>query len=250
MWEALCRVYVQQQAGTRFNAYDALFNIQKQPDEMLQSLIAWVTTAMQLCQNLCPSDGSYTLAKQDEELVIMTLIQALPAEFDGFTSALLLQNNIDKAKVIEAFVTEESNHLHCSNQSAMLTNRQIVPSTLTQTSSKWYNFCDSSTHNTEVYFSLANAKKSNLEHKQTAKQEKKQRNKDQKAQQANTGTSPSPPEAEVAGSASTIASLSFHLFAHIVSNASCWCTDSGASAHKYDSTLPLVQGAETTQGFN
>ena len=74
MWEALRHVYVQQQAGTRFNAYDALFNIQKQPDEMLQLLITQVTTAMQLCQNIRPSDGSYTLAKQDEELVIMTLI--------------------------------------------------------------------------------------------------------------------------------------------------------------------------------
>ena len=74
MWEALHCVYMQQQAGTHFNAYDVLFNIQKQPDETLQSLITWVTTAMQLCQNLRPSDGSYTLAKQDEELVIMTLI--------------------------------------------------------------------------------------------------------------------------------------------------------------------------------
>ena len=146
MWEALCCVYVQQQAGTHFNAYDALFNIQKQPDETLQSLIAQVTTAMQLCQNLCPSDGSYTLAKQDEELVIMTLIRALPAEFDSFMSALLLQSNIDKAKVIEAFVTEESNRLHCLNQSAMLTHRQIAPPTSTQTSSKWCNFCDSSIH--------------------------------------------------------------------------------------------------------
>ena len=59
--------------------------------------------------------GSYTLAKQDKELVIMTLIQALPAKFDSFMLALLLQNDIDKAKVIEAFVTEESNHLHHSN---------------------------------------------------------------------------------------------------------------------------------------
>ena len=108
-------VYVQQQAGTCFNTYDALFNIQKQPDETLQLLLTWVTTAMQLCQNLHPSDGSYTRAKKDEELVIMTLIQALLAEFDSFMSALLLQKNIDKAKVIEAFVTEESNHLHRSN---------------------------------------------------------------------------------------------------------------------------------------
>ena len=51
MWEALHCVYVQQQAGTQFNAY-VLFNIRKEPDEMLQSLIAQVTTAMQSCQKL------------------------------------------------------------------------------------------------------------------------------------------------------------------------------------------------------
>ena len=65
MWETLHHVYVQQQAGTRFNAYD------------------------------------------------------------GFMSALLLQNDIDKAKVFEAFVTEESNHLHWSNQSCNCTRFQL-----------------------------------------------------------------------------------------------------------------------------
>ena len=146
--------------------------------------------------------------------------------------ALLLQSNIDKAKVIEAFITKESNCLHRSNQSAMLTHRLIAPPTSTQTSSKWCNFCDSSTHNTDVCFQLENAKKLNLERRQTARQDKKQRKKDQKVQQADTGVSPSPPEAEATGSASTITSLSSHLSAHIVSNASyLWCTDSGASAH-------------------
>ena len=109
----------------------------------------------------------------------------------------------------------------------MLANRQIAPSTLTQTS-KWCNFCDLSTHNTDACFSLANAKKSNLECRQTAKQEKKQKKKDQKAQQGDTGAPPSPPEAEVAGSAFTVTSLSSHLSAHIASNSSyLWCTDSG-----------------------
>ena len=46
MWEALHNVHVQKQASTCFNAYDALFNIRKEPDEMLQSLIGCVTTAM------------------------------------------------------------------------------------------------------------------------------------------------------------------------------------------------------------
>ena len=56
--------------------------------------------------------------------------------------------------------------------------------------------------------------------------------KDQKAQQADIGAPPSPPEAEVAGSPFTVTSLSSHLSAHIASNASyLWCTDSGASTH-------------------
>ena len=92
---------------------------------------------------------------------------------------------------------------------------------------------------------LANAKKSNLECRQTAKQEKKQTKKDQKAQQADTGAPLSPPEAKVAESPFTVTSLSSHLSAHIASNASyLWCTVSGASTH--DSTLPLVQGAKIT----
>ena len=56
---------------------------------------------------------------------------------------------------------------------------------------------------------LANAKKSNLKCRQTAK-----------------------PEAEVADSPFIVTSLSSHLSAHIASNASyLWCTDPGASAH-------------------
>ena len=114
----------------------------------------------------------------------------------------------------------------------MLANRQIAPSILTQTPSKWCNFCDLSTHNIDACFSLANSKKSNLECRQTAKKEKKQRKKDQKVQQADIGAPPSPPEAEVAESPFTITSLSSHLSAHIASNANyLWCTDSGASAH-------------------
>ena len=58
MWEVLHCVFVQQQ-GTHFNAYDVLFNIRKESDEMLQVLSAEVTTAMQLCQNLHSSDVSY-----------------------------------------------------------------------------------------------------------------------------------------------------------------------------------------------
>ena len=176
-----------------------------------------------LCQNLIHLDGSYTLARQDEKLVIMMLIWALPEEFDNFTSALLLQKDIDKAKVIEAFLTEENNCRHCTVQSAIISNKPKLPPS-SSLSPKWCNFCKASTHKTDVCFALANAKKANLECRQTAKQEKKQK---QKAKQADE-----PTLTEVTGSASTIASLSSLSATRSISDSnSLWCTDSGASSH-------------------
>ena len=60
--------------------------------------------------------------------MIITLIWAFPEEFDNFMSALLLQKDIDKAKVIEAFVTEETNYHHCIVQSAISNKPKLPPS--------------------------------------------------------------------------------------------------------------------------
>ena len=70
----------------------------------------------------------------------MTLIQALPKEFDNFTSALLLQKDIDKAKVIEAFVTEENNRRHRMIQSAMISNKPKLSPSSSSLPPKWCNF--------------------------------------------------------------------------------------------------------------
>ena len=59
--------------------------------------------------------------------MIMMLIWVLPEEFDNFISALLLQKDIDKAKVIEAFVIEETNRHHRTVQSAMISNKPKLP---------------------------------------------------------------------------------------------------------------------------
>jgi len=106
MWNSLCSIHLQKRPGTRFNAYDDLFNIRKVEDESLQSLINRVEDKMKKIKDLRP-DG-FDLQSLDEELASMTLIRALPAEeYFSFTSSLLLKDKLDKAAIHQAFVTED-----------------------------------------------------------------------------------------------------------------------------------------------
>ena len=84
MWAALRTVHMQQRAGTRFNAYDDLFSIRKIEDESLQSLINRVDSALHTICDLRPS--SFTIEMLDDELASMSLIQALPEEYNSFVS--------------------------------------------------------------------------------------------------------------------------------------------------------------------
>ena len=100
-------IHLNKRPGTRFNAYDDLFSIRKQPEETLQSLMNRVDEAMRKIVNLRPK--KFTLEKLDEELACMTLIRSLPEEYSHFTSSLLLLDSLDKSKLQSAFVTEETN---------------------------------------------------------------------------------------------------------------------------------------------
>lgn len=72
MWKKLEGVHLQKKSGTRFNAYDVLFNIRKEENETLPTLIAHADKAMQDIKVLRPSD--FTLDTLDKELLCMTLI--------------------------------------------------------------------------------------------------------------------------------------------------------------------------------
>ncbi|PPQ90075.1 hypothetical protein CVT25_012024 [Psilocybe cyanescens] len=104
MWEALKAVHQQKHPGNRFNAYDDLFSIQKEEGENLQTLINRVEQAVLLIQQLRPKD--FDLTKLDEELASLTLIRALPNEYNAFALSLLLLDKLDKAIIHQAFVTE------------------------------------------------------------------------------------------------------------------------------------------------
>lgn len=108
MWKELEKVHVSKNPGARFNAYNALFSIKKGEDESLKDLADRVATAMSSIVNL--RSDNYTLEQLDQELEAMTLIRALPGEFKHLSSALLLQNKLDKDSVLELFTAEELAH--------------------------------------------------------------------------------------------------------------------------------------------
>jgi len=111
MWGVLEGVHMQKQPGTRFNAYDDL----KRDEEDLQSLINHVDDAVHRIRGLRPI--GFTLDKLDDELASMTLIQALPDDYNSFVSSLLLKDDLDKMTVQNAFVREDNQRRHRQDDS-------------------------------------------------------------------------------------------------------------------------------------
>ena len=86
---------------------DEFLSIQKQPDESLSALIGRVDASLQKLRS--SHDAQKTLKDFESELAYMTLIRALPSEFETFRSSLLMLNgeSIDLDKVKAAFLQEE-----------------------------------------------------------------------------------------------------------------------------------------------
>ena len=115
MWGALEAVHMQKRPGTRFNAYDDLFSIRKRDDEDLQSLINRVDDSVHRIRDL--RSPGFTLDQLDDELASMTLIRALPDDYNAFVSSLLLKNNLDKIAVQNTFVREDNQRKRCQDDS-------------------------------------------------------------------------------------------------------------------------------------
>jgi len=106
MWGVLEGVHMQKQSGTCFNAYDDLFSIRKHNEKDLQSLINRVDDTVHHIRDL--RSIGFTLDKLNDELASMTLIRALPDDYNLFVSSLLLKDNLDKVVVQNAFVRKDN----------------------------------------------------------------------------------------------------------------------------------------------
>lgn len=107
MWQTLLNTHRQKQAGSRFNAYDNLFLLEKTEDESLMTLASRVNRAMSDIKALRPD--KYTLETQDQELESMALIRALGPEYDNFVSSILImKGELKLSELLTAFQTEET----------------------------------------------------------------------------------------------------------------------------------------------
>lgn len=126
-WKKLEELHNNKTAGTRFNAMDTLFNIRMDSGEELRSLITRVIAAMQRVKALrpgvtstqvtiYPNPSAYTLETLDNELIIMTLIRALPQDYQHVRSALLIQSTLTLDTVRDAFLAEDNQRQHATQE--------------------------------------------------------------------------------------------------------------------------------------
>ena len=62
---------------------------------------------MQIIQDLRPT--TFTLKEMDDELHSMALIRSLPEEYKSLSQSLMLLDDLNKTKIREAFLAEETN---------------------------------------------------------------------------------------------------------------------------------------------
>jgi hypothetical protein len=92
----------------RFNALDALFSIRKEDSEDLRSFMTRAEAAMNTYKSLIPTDSTFTLQSLQDELVTMSLIHALPDEFNHVRATLGVHTNLTLAVTQQAFIAEDN----------------------------------------------------------------------------------------------------------------------------------------------
>ena len=145
MWRKLESVHMQKRPGTRFNTYNALLSLSKSEDESLSTLS---TRASQLKSDMkALRPPSFDISKLDDELVLMALIRALPAEYNALRQTLLLDDSLTLEKLQDTFVALE-NQPGAPSSTPALSN---AASTLSCT------FCGRSGHSEDQCFARRDA---------------------------------------------------------------------------------------------
>jgi transposase InsO family protein len=216
IWTTLRDVHMSKKPGARFNAYDSLFSIRKQPNESLQSLCARIDTAMQNIQDLRPT--AFILKDLDDELHSMALIRSLPDEYKSLSQSLMLLDDLNKNTIREAFLAEETNSRKRGEQDIPQTSDMALYSSNSSKSEQECDFCGFKGHTSADCRKLVSAR---------AYARKPRPAKKQTANSANVEPESSK-VAESAGNASDNHISSFPL--QIDANFD-WNADSGATSH-------------------
>jgi len=156
IWKTLRDVHMSKKPGARFNAYDSLFSIRKQANESLQSLCARIDAAMQNIQDLRPT--KFTLKEMDDELHSMALIRSLPDEYKSLSQSLMLLDDLNKTKIREAFLAEETNSKRRGEQNIAGTSDIALSTSSTSKYDQECDFCGVKGHTSSECRRLVNAR--------------------------------------------------------------------------------------------
>lgn len=128
MWNKLEQIHNAKTPGTRFNAMHTLFSIRKEDSETLESLMTRTKAAMQRVKTLRPTTaGAYTLEMLDNELVIATLLAALPDSFNHVTSSLYIQSDLSLEMVERSFRSEDVHRKQQATSDPVAALRAFTP---------------------------------------------------------------------------------------------------------------------------
>ena len=225
MWRKLESVHMQKRPGTRFNTYNALLSLSKSEDESLSTLS---TRASQLKSDMkALRPPSFNISKLDDELVLMALIQALPAEYNALRQTLLLDDSLTLEKLQDTFVALE-NQPGAPSSTPALSN---AASTLSCT------FCGRSGHSEDQCFARRDAS-TRAKEKAAQRTQYQRSSKGKRKGTASEASKDSDTAQESAGAATVSAGCASALLstsdrASWLSSpaAANWNTDTGASAH-------------------
>jgi hypothetical protein len=226
MWSKIDQAHNKQLPAVRFSAYNDLFNVRKDPEESLTSLMSRVDKVCAKVQSLRPKD--YTLAMMDDELAALTLLRALPESDLVWTSSLMMNDSVKYSDVKTHFTSQESLQSARAGEAA----NRIVPTTPSKLSGDVNcTFCGHQSHNQENCYSYNIAQKRAKE--RTKEKKYKKKGKAAKAEVSEVSdTHTEETVVETAGNASVfIPDSSDPHCALLVHASSDWTADTGASSH-------------------
>jgi len=106
IWSTLKTTFIKPVSAPRFQAYQDLFSIKKDPSETLDAIINRVDEQVRIIKSLTPE--VFTLDNLYDDLASMTIINSLPHDFNTVVSTLAVMDKFSKTDVIQSLRNLES----------------------------------------------------------------------------------------------------------------------------------------------
>jgi len=106
IWATLEKTFIKPLSAPRFQAYQDLFSIKKDPSETLDGVINRVDEQVRIIKSLTPD--SFTLDSLYNDLSSMTIINSLPHDFNTVVNTLAVVDKFSKTDVIQSLRNLES----------------------------------------------------------------------------------------------------------------------------------------------